>query len=60
MQDVHSGIEPLGPSITVTSRLVKSLYLLMKDGKNCAGRVAVLELARERMGKQILLCALFV
>jgi hypothetical protein len=34
--------------------------LLVKDGDNCAGRVAPLELGGERMGKEILLCALFV
>jgi hypothetical protein len=32
----------------------------MKNGENCAGRVAFLELGGERMGKKILLCALFV
>jgi len=34
--------------------------LLVKDSENCAGRVAVLELGGEWMGKKIFLCALFV
>jgi hypothetical protein len=34
--------------------------LLVKDGENCGGRVAVLELGGEWMGKKILLSALFV
>ena len=32
----------------------------MKDGENCAGRVAFLELGGEWMGKKVLLCAFFV
>jgi len=51
MWNVHSGIEPLCPSIITTSRTIKSLYLLVKDGENCAGRVAFLEVGGERMGK---------
>jgi hypothetical protein len=31
--------------------LIKSLYLLVKDSENFAGRVAVLELGGEGMGK---------
>ncbi len=34
--------------------------MLVKDSENCAGRVAVLELGGEWMGKKIVLCALFV
>jgi hypothetical protein len=34
--------------------------LLVKDGENCAGRVAVLQLGGEWMGKKISLCAPFV
>jgi hypothetical protein len=51
MEDVHRGIEPLGPSIIATRRLIKSLYLLVKDSEDFAGRVAILELGGERMGK---------
>jgi hypothetical protein len=51
MEDVHSGIEPLGPSIIAPQRLIESLYLPMKDSENFSGRVAVLELDCERMGK---------
>ena len=32
----------------------------MKDGKNCIGRIAVLELGSEWMGKKIVLRPLFV
>ena len=60
MKDVHSGIEPFGPSIIDTQRLIESLYLLVKDIENFAGRVAVLELGSERMNKEILLRTLFV
>src|ERR1700677_2969856 len=60
IEDVHSGIEPLGPSIIANSRLITSLYLLIKDGENCAKRVAFLELGGEWMGKKIIFCALFV
>jgi hypothetical protein len=59
IEGVHSGIEPLGPSIIATGS-TKSLYLLVKDGENCAGRVAVLQLGGEWMGKKIFLCAPFV
>jgi hypothetical protein len=34
--------------------------LLVKDGKNCAGRIAGLELDSEGVGKKIILCVLFV
>jgi hypothetical protein len=60
IKDVHSRIEPLGPSIIVTLWLIKCLYLLVKNGENCAGRVALLELGGEWLDKKILLCALFV
>jgi hypothetical protein len=46
--------------IIATACPIKSLYLLVKDGENCGGRIAVLELACEWMGKKVLLCALFV
>jgi hypothetical protein len=39
---------------------VKLLDLLMNDGENGAGRVAVLELRDKWMGKKIALCAFFV
>jgi hypothetical protein len=60
MEDVHSGIEPLGPAIIATQRLIKSLYLLVKDSEDFGGRVAVLELGGEGMGKKILLRTPFV
>jgi hypothetical protein len=37
--------------IIATQRLIKSLHLLVKDSENFGGRVAVLGLGGERMGK---------
>ena len=44
MEDVHSEIEPLCPSINITWCPIKSLYLPVEDGENCSGRIAVGEL----------------
>jgi len=37
-----------------------TLDLVMNEGENSAGRFAVLELGNEWMGKEIIVCALFV
>ncbi len=37
-----------------------TLDLVMNEGENGGGRVAVLELGDKWMGKEIILCALFV
>jgi hypothetical protein len=51
MEDIHSGIEPLDPSIIATRRLIESLCLLVKDSENFGGGVAVLKLGGEGMGE---------
>ena len=60
MEDVHSEIEPLCPSIITTWFPIKSLYLPVEDGENCSGRIAVLELDGQWVGKQIHFGSLFV
>jgi len=51
MEDVNSRIEPLCPSIIATQRLIKSLCFLVKNSENLSGRVAILELGGDGMGK---------
>jgi hypothetical protein len=59
-QDVHGGVQPLGPSVIATSRLIYPLHLLLKNSDNGAWRVAGLELGSEWMGKKIVPSAFFV
>ena len=53
-ENTYSWIEPLGPSIIDTPRLIWPMDLLLKKGYNVGGRVAGLELGDEWIGQQIL------
>jgi hypothetical protein len=55
---VDSGIKPLDVSIIAAQRLIKSLYLPVKDSENFAGRIAVFEFGVER--EKVRFCAFFV
>ncbi len=57
VQDSHGRVKPLGQLIVVS---LESLDLLINEGENGAGRVAVLELGGKWMCKKVALCALFV
>ena len=44
----------------VSLRLLESLKLLINEGENVAGRVAVLEPGEKWVGEEILPCAFFI
>jgi hypothetical protein len=57
VQDSDGWVEPFCQSIVVS---LESLDLLMNEGENGAGRVAVLELGGKWMCKKVALCAFSV
>ncbi len=57
VQDSHGRVKPFCQLIIVS---LESLDLLINEGENGAGRVAVLELGGKWMCKKVALCALFV
>ena len=60
IQDSHGWIKPTCQPFVGSLGLMDTLDLLMNEGENGAGRVAVLELGDKWMRKEIILCALFV
>ena len=59
-EDVHSWGQPLRQSLIATTRFVKFLNSILKDGEYCGNRVAVPQLGGKRMGEKILLGLLLV
>ena len=60
IQDSHGWIKPTCQPFVGSLGLMDTLDLLMNEGENGAGRVAVLELGNKWMREKIVLCALFV
>jgi hypothetical protein len=60
VQDSHSWVEPSCEPFVISLGLMESLNLLINEGKNVAGRVAVLELGEKWVQEEILPRALSV
>ncbi len=60
VQDSHSWIKPTCQSFVGSLGLMVTLDLVMNEGENGGGRVAVLELGNKWMRQEIILCAHFV
>jgi len=54
-EDIDGGIEPLGPFVTGTTRLVEPGNLLVKYAEDGIWRITVLEFVEQRMGAEIFL-----
>ena len=60
VEDVHSWAQPLGQSLIAAVRFVKFSNLILKDGKDSVGRVAIFQPGGERMCYKVFLRLLLV
>jgi len=59
-ENIDGGIKPLCPLVIGVSRLIELVDLFLKDGENCAGGIAGLELCGEWVCKKVVFCTLFI
>ena len=60
VEDVHGWAQPFGQSLIATARFVKFSNLILKDGKDGVGRVAIPQLRGKGMCDQVFFRLLLV